>query len=325
MLPGQLWGRVVRPPSVGATLRAVDDAAVRALAEVVAVVRDGSFLGVVATAERAADLAAERLRAAAEWEESPTLPDEDDLAGYLRAGPHTDFAVDESGTDVDVAVSLSASLLPAVPRARLHLPQLRRRAVGRRRGARVELQPGGVRPAEGDLPWRSDLAPAAVVVEHVEGAGSYGHNGADDAAFDAVLLARAVPGRPVHVRWSRADELSWSPFGSPMVVDVTAGLDAAGRLVSWESDVWSQGHTSRPGFADSPGLLAAAHLARPHPLPAPGRPAAGARCRAAPATRSPATPCRAAGSPGTGCSRSPCARPRSARSAPSPTCSRSSR
>jgi CO/xanthine dehydrogenase Mo-binding subunit len=73
----------------------------------------------------------------------------------------------------------------------------------------------------------------------------------------------------VHVRWSRADELSWSPFGSPMVVDVTAGLDGAGRLVSWESDVWSQGHTSRPGFANSPGLLAAAHLAEPHPIPAP--------------------------------------------------------
>src|SRR5688572_8712133 len=108
-----------------------------------------------------------------------------------------------------------------------------------------------------------------VDVRHVESAGSYGHNGADDAAFDAVLLARAVPGRPVHVRWSRADELTWSPFGSPMVVDVTAGLDAAGRLVSWESDVWSQGHTSRPGFANSPGLLAAAHLAEPHPIPAP--------------------------------------------------------
>ncbi len=117
-----------------------------------------------------------------------------------------------------------------------------------------------------------DLEARNVVVEHVEGAGSYGHNGADDAAFDAVLLARAVPGRPVHVRWSRRDELSWSPFGSPMVVDVTAGLDAAGRLASWECDVWSQGHTSRPGFADTPALLAAAHLARPHPLPTPGDP-----------------------------------------------------
>jgi hypothetical protein len=106
-----------------------------------------------------------------------------------------------------------------------------------------------------------------VVVEHVENAGCYGHNGADDAAFDAVLLARAVPGRPVQVRWSRQDELTWAPLGSAMAVEVSAQLDAAGAIASWSYDVWSQGHTARPGYAGVPGLLAAAHLE--HPLPAP--------------------------------------------------------
>ena len=268
VLPGQLWGRVVRPRSVGATLSAVDDAAVLALDDVVTVVRDGSFLGVVASTERAADLAAERLRAAADWDETPTLPDEDDLAEYLRDGPHTDFAVAESGPDVDVAVSLSASY---------SRPFLAHASISPSCGAarwddgavHVWSSSQGVFGLRTAISMALDLEPSDVVVEHVEGAGSYGHNGADDAAFDAVLLARAVPGRPVHVRWSRADELSWSPFGSPMVVDVTAGLDADGRLVSWEADVWSQGHTSRPGFANSPGLLAAAHLAQPHPIPAP--------------------------------------------------------
>jgi CO/xanthine dehydrogenase Mo-binding subunit len=267
-LPGQLWGRVVRPPSVAATLLAVDDTAVRASEGVVEVVRDGSFLGVVAATERAAERAADRLRAAARWREEATLPDEDDLAGYLRAGPHTEVAVDEAGNATDVAVTRSASysrpflahasISPSCGAARwdggtVHVWSSTQSVFGLRKGISLAL----------------GLDPHDVVVEHAEGAGSYGHNGADDAAFDAVLLARAVPGRPVHVRWSRADELSWSPFGSPMVVDVTAGLDAAGRLVSWEADVWSQGHTSRPGFANSPGLLAAAHLARPHPIPAP--------------------------------------------------------
>jgi CO/xanthine dehydrogenase Mo-binding subunit len=114
----------------------------------------------------------------------------------------------------------------------------------------------------------------AVAVQHVEGAGCYGHNGADDAAFDAVLLARAVPGRPVHVRWSRHDELTWSPFASAMVLDLSAGLDAQGRVVEWAHDVWSQGHTSRPGYAGAPGLLGAAHLATPHELPPPADPPA---------------------------------------------------
>jgi CO/xanthine dehydrogenase Mo-binding subunit len=89
-----------------------------------------------------------------------------------------------------------------------------------------------------------------------------------------VLLARAVPGRPVHLRWRRADELSWAPFGSPMAVDVMVALSAEGRLMCWESDVWSQGHTSRPGFAGSPGLLAYSHLENGEKLPDPVDPPA---------------------------------------------------
>ena len=71
----------------------------------------------------------------------------------------------------------------------------------------------------------------------------------------------------MHVLWSRADELTWAPFGSAMVADVEAGVDAAGNVASWSYDVFSQGHTARPGYAGAPGLLAAAHLAEPHPLP----------------------------------------------------------
>src|SRR5262249_58771604 len=104
---------------------------------------------------------------------------------------------------------------------------------------------------------------AKVVVIHVEGAGCYGHNGADDVAFDAVLLARAVPGRPVRVQWMRDDEFAWEPYGPAMVVRLSAQLDGSGAIVSWTHDVWSNGHTnrtnSRSAIANS-GLLAARHL-----------------------------------------------------------------
>jgi nicotinate dehydrogenase subunit B len=85
-----------------------------------------------------------------------------------------------------------------------------------------------------------------------------------------------VPGRPVHVQWSRPDELAWSPFGSAMSVDVAAVVDESGAVRSWEYDVWSQGHTSRPGYAGAPGLLAGAHLERPWRYPAPADPPLGA-------------------------------------------------
>jgi CO/xanthine dehydrogenase Mo-binding subunit len=270
-LPGQLWGRVVRPPSPAAVLAEVALDAVRGLPGVLAVVRDGSFLGVVADDERRADLAADRLRALAGWRERPSLPDEDDLDGYLRAGPHAEIPVDDSGDPAGappVARMLSASYSrPFLAHASMS-PSCGA-AVWDDAGVHVWSSTQNVFGLRAAIAQALSLDAGAVAVVHVESAGAYGHNAADDAAFDAVLLARAVPERPVHVRWSRTDELAWSPFGSPMVVDVTAGLDADGRLVSWEADIWSQGHTSRPGFAGAPGLLAAAHVAEPHPMPAP--------------------------------------------------------
>jgi nicotinate dehydrogenase subunit B len=118
------------------------------------------------------------------------------------------------------------------------------------------------------LSTSTNAGAGAVRVRHVESAGCYGHNAADDAAFDAVLLARAVPGRPVQVLWSRQDELSWAPFGSAMTADVAATLSADGRVSSWRYDLYSQGHTARPGYAGVPGLLAATHLESPATYPA---------------------------------------------------------
>jgi CO/xanthine dehydrogenase Mo-binding subunit len=108
---------------------------------------------------------------------------------------------------------------------------------------------------------------------HVEGSGCYGHNGADDVAADAVLLARAWPGAPVRVQWMREDEHAFEPFGPPMIATVRATLDAAGSIRNWQYDVWSPPHSSRPGRAGD--LLAATHLAtpfepsQPKPIPQP--------------------------------------------------------
>jgi CO/xanthine dehydrogenase Mo-binding subunit len=116
------------------------------------------------------------------------------------------------------------------------------------------------------------LAEKNIVVRHVEGAGCYGHNGADDAALDAALLARGANGRPVRLQWSREDEFAWEPYGPAMVVSLDAQLDASGSLVSWRHDLWSNGHTRRPGRAGKPVLAAAAHLESPFELAPPSNP-----------------------------------------------------
>jgi CO/xanthine dehydrogenase Mo-binding subunit len=105
---------------------------------------------------------------------------------------------------------------------------------------------------------------------HIQGSGCYGHNGADDVAADATLIARAIPGRPIRVQWMREQEHGWEPFGPAMISTAAASVDSNGRLLSWQYEVWSNTHAMRPdGVAGN--LLAASYLAQPF-MPAAPKP-----------------------------------------------------
>jgi nicotinate dehydrogenase subunit B len=110
---------------------------------------------------------------------------------------------------------------------------------------------------------RARLRNAEVDVIHTPGSGCYGHNGADDVALDAALVARAVPGRPVKLQWMRDDEFAWAPLGPAMTMKVEAALSPEGRIVDWSYDVWSNSHAMRPGQAGGVNLLAAWDLKDP--------------------------------------------------------------
>jgi CO/xanthine dehydrogenase Mo-binding subunit len=269
-LPGMLHGRVLHPPSTLAVLSDVDTAPVQALPGVVQVVRDGSFLGVVARTELQADLALRKLQALARWDEQACLPDADALPAFLRAQPAETTVVSDKNADPPApagrrfAASYAkpfiahASIAPSCGVARFS-------ADGNRLEVWTHAQ--GVYPMQRDLGLLLGRPAAGITVTHVPGAGCYGHNGADDAACEAVLLARAVPGQAVRLSWTRADELRWSPFGAAMSVDVKATVDDAGRIVDWEHEVWSNGHSLRPGRAPHPVFRAAMFLATPFPAP----------------------------------------------------------
>ncbi|MEE6178684.1 xanthine dehydrogenase family protein molybdopterin-binding subunit [Mycobacterium sp. 050134] len=277
VLDGQRYGRVVRPPSRGATLRGVDTGPARALPGVVAVVRDGDFLGVVAEREEVALRAADRLRADARWDERPALPDEDDLPGFLMSA-RAETAVLASKEDPAAAGPARVARSHA---ARYHRPYLAHASIGPSSAAalahpdgRLEVwsQTQGVYQLRHDLAAAFGLAPVRVVVRHVEGAGCYGHNGADDAAMDAAVLARAVPGAPVHVVWSRADELAWAPFGPAAVVEIGADCGDDGGVLAWRHEIWSNSYMGRPGTTATNALLAASHRAGGEPIRAGGEP-----------------------------------------------------
>ena len=116
----------------------------------------------------------------------------------------------------------------------------------------------------GALAQALDLDEANIRVIHREGAGCYGHNGADDVALDAALVARELPGAPISLKWSRWDEHAWEPYGSAMLLQLQASLSQDGDVIDWNHDVWSYAHSTRPAAdRETSGLLAAWHLEQP--------------------------------------------------------------
>jgi len=264
-LPGLLHGRVLKPATPWAGLTALDQTAARAVPGVAAVVRNGSFAGVIAETEAAAEAGLAALRKGASWGPGDALPDESDLAGWLKAQP--------------AETTIVAERKPAGP---VQAARTMRRRYSRPFIAHASMAPScalaqwtsadevhvwshcqGVYNLRADLALALRMPAEKIVVEHVEGAGCYGHNGADDVAFDAVLLARGAGGRPVRVQWSRADELCWSPLGAAMAIEIEADLDSRGEIAAWREQVWSNGHVSRPGRSPIPTFMAASQLERP--------------------------------------------------------------
>ncbi|MCO6417296.1 molybdopterin-dependent oxidoreductase [Siccirubricoccus sp. KC 17139] len=264
-LPGMLHARVVRPPSRGAALTALREGPLPGEARVV---RGGSFLAVLAATEWDAETAAARLAARAEWAERDTLPEQAGLPDWLR-----EAAMRGERSEVAARGTPPATVSRRLKR-QFHRPYLAHASIGtscavaRWQGEALEVWSH----SQGPYNLRADLAKALripdarVTVRHMEGAGCYGHNGADDVALDAALAARAVPGTPVRLLWSRAEELGWAPFSPAMLVEIEADTDAQGRLLSWRSHIISNGHSSRPGRAPEPTLLAASMLAEPFPV-----------------------------------------------------------
>jgi nicotinate dehydrogenase subunit B len=244
-LPDMLHARAVRPPAYGATLASVDVAQVEAMPGVIKIVRDGSYLAVVADDEWHAILAMRALSAAAHWNAGPPLPDQATIHETLRQLPAQEITVAEK----------SAPAAPAANtlHARYTKPYLTHGSIGP--SCALALMEGdrltvwthtqGVFPLRKGLADMLSMPPDHVRCVHVEGSGCYGHNGADDAAADAALIARAVPGRPVRVQWMREQEHTWEPFGPAMTTDLAASLDASGQIVDWKCEIWSNTHNNR--------------------------------------------------------------------------------
>jgi len=238
VVPGMLHGRVIRPPAIGAKLISVDESSVRNIPDV-RVIRMENFLGIVSSDEWAAVRAARELKVT--WSEWQGLPGSDELERHVResAVDHDEILVNKG--DAAAALPAAAKQLSAM----YSWPFQSHASLGpscavadvRDDGATIWTSTQGTYGLRGNLAKIFAMPPEKLRVIFMDGSGSYGGNGNDDAAADAFLLSRNVE-RPVRVQWMRQDEHGWDPKGPPQYLALRGGLDAQGRIVSWETQMW---------------------------------------------------------------------------------------
>jgi CO/xanthine dehydrogenase Mo-binding subunit len=278
-LPGMRYGRVVKPPNPNASLVSAPDELAIAGVEIV---QDGSFLGVIADREETAVRAAEALSAEARWEVEPLATTPEAIPEYLRQNVAASYAV-EDGTPREGSVTNPDTPKDATitHNATYYRPYQMHGSLGPS-AALAQYMNGkltvyshsqGVEILKLALADVLGLPEDEVHIVHAEGSGCYGHNGADDVALDAALLAIASEPDPIKVQWSRADEHGFEPYGPATLIDMQASLDGSGRIVDWHHESIGFSHAGRPRPTPGYSNLQPSWSRERAMAPAPRRPA----------------------------------------------------
>ena len=266
-LDGMVHARVVRQPRRDATIATVDEAALRRAAKgPIEIVRDGNFLAILGADETVVEAAAAVAPNHVTWDEVDAINPFQEEARWLLQQPSIDRTIGPPPPpDPSAAASRQSATYTRMHIAHASVAPSCGLALYRDGRLTVWTHSQGVYPMRDALARTLKLDPAAISVKHVQGPGCYGHNGADDAAADAAVIAFRRPGKPVRVRWRREEEFGFEPVSPAMVVTVSAALDGAQRPADWTTEIWSGRHTSRPGGGGN--LLAAEALPNPPPAP----------------------------------------------------------
>jgi nicotinate dehydrogenase subunit B len=266
-LDGMVHARVVRQPRRDATIATVDEPALRHAAKgPIEIVRDGNFIAILGTDETVVEAVAAVAPNHVIWDGVDAINPFQEEARWLLQQPSIDRTIGPPPPpDPSAAASRQSATYTRMHIAHASVAPSCGLALYRDGRLTVLTHSQGVYPLRDALARTLKLDPAAISVKHVQGPGCYGHNGADDAAADAAVIAFRRPGKPVRVRWRREEEFGFEPVSPAMVVTVSAALDAAQRPADWTTEIWSGRHTSRPGGGGN--LLAAEALPNPPPAP----------------------------------------------------------
>ncbi|MGB8576440.1 MAG: molybdopterin cofactor-binding domain-containing protein [Pseudolabrys sp.] len=265
---GMVHARVVRQPNRGATISSVDENAIRRAAKgPIEFIRNGNFLAILGDDETAVETAGAAAVNHVKWQnvEAPTPTQQE--ASWLLQRPVVERVFGAPCTGNPQGRERFEATYTRGYLAHASISPSCGLALYKDAKLSVWTHCQGVYPLRAALAKTLKLEPTSIIVHHVQGSGCYGHNGADDAAADAAIIAMQKPGQPIRVRWRREEEFIYEPKTPAMIVKVRALLDEAGKPADWTQEIWSPTHNLRPGAGGN--LLGALALPNPPPEPPP--------------------------------------------------------
>jgi len=276
--PGMLHARVIRPPHARAVLRGIKADVVNTLKQAgLHCVRDGSFLALAGPQEWTVVKAALKLAAACDWNTKRGLSEDDVFKRLIPENAQRFLVLDATPTDAPIPAALGQPDHAARFERpyQLHGALAPSAALAEWTGdvLRLHSHSQGIYPLRDSIADSLGLTLEQVDITHVPGSGCYGHNGADDAAYEAALVARALPHTPILLKWSREDEHIWEPYAPAMAVDIAARIQD-GKIAAYSAEVFSDTHRGRPRPGPNragPSRLLANHFRKTPigPIPAP--------------------------------------------------------
>ncbi|HEX2942384.1 MAG TPA: molybdopterin cofactor-binding domain-containing protein [Rhodopila sp.] len=245
--PGMLHARVLRQPSRQATLAVLNEDAVRKAARGdVRIIRVGDFVAFVGADETVVQRAAMAAPAHATWTGVQALRPEQQEATWFRGQPADDRHWGDPPATAEGEIVSQTYSRPFVAHAAI-APSC---GLAEYRDGHLSVwsHTQGVYPLRNSLADILGLRRDQVTVRHAQGAGCYGHNGADDAALDAAIVAMQMPEHCIRVQWRREEEFGFEPVSTAHMTRLRAILGADGRPVDWTAEIWAGSHVQRPVF-----------------------------------------------------------------------------
>lgn len=275
--PEMVFARVLRPVNYQSELLEFDEAGFKkAVPNLVSIVRDGNFIGVAGKSSWEAEKAIRKLKNFTQWSEPAIFPDENKLYSHLKEiAEAPEASVEKGDRNQNIKSSLKASYRKPY---NMHASMGPASAVAMYDSKILHIwsHSQGIYPMRRAIASMLEMPEENIHIVSVPGAGCFGHTVADDAAADAAVMAMELPGKHVQVQWSREDEHQWEPYGSAMIMELEAGLDSEGKIDWFQSDIWTDSHSTRPN-KEAATVLTARHLSHGQPLKGRGYTRGGVR------------------------------------------------